>query len=127
MKDPFMDEDTMKYIMDTYLNDDHLEEFLEKNNLLMKQMHAGDESAVRKGLNHSGGLFRLNGIICATLFNYVDEDILDRIKALKDDHESFDGYSVSDFAIAALSLLGIEEYKGDSKKINSLIEVKFMF
>jgi hypothetical protein len=109
------------------MNDEDMQEILKEGKLFIKKMYSGDKSAVREGLDQPGALYRFNGIVCATLFNYTDEDIIDRIKALKDDHVFFSGYTVSDFAIAALSVLGIEEYKGDSRKINSLIEVKLNF
>ena len=37
------------------------------------------------------------------------------------------GYTVSDFAIAALDVLGIEQYKGNEENIKAIIESKFEF
>ena len=94
---------------------------------LLQRMKKGNKSAILEGLRHPGALFRINGIINVERYGLKDEEIIDYILDLKCDKISFDGYSVSDFAISALDLLDLEKYNGNDVAIKQLIESKFEF
>ena len=58
----------------------------------------------------------------------IDNDVINRIKELKKDNGSFwHDYLVSDFAYAALDVLGIDRYMGNKKETKELINVKLDF
>lgn len=98
-----------------------------ENKILLQRMKKGDKSAILEGLRHSGALFRINGIMNAERYSLKDKEIIDSILNLKCDKISFDGYSVSDFAISALDLLNLEKYEGNDVAIKQLIESRFEF
>ena len=94
---------------------------------LVNRMRNGEKSAIIEGLLHRGSIFRMNAIGFSSMIEDADADIVHEIQKLKDDSVMLDGYRVSDFAIAALSLMGVEEYKGDQKQVKDLITSKFDF
>ncbi len=96
-------------------------------NALIRRMESGQTDAILTGLRHKGALVRINGILNATRHSIKTDETIDLIRELKKDTISFDLYAVSDFATAALDLMGIEEYNGSKKQILNLIESKFDF
>ena len=54
-------------------------------------------------------------------------EIEQRIKELREDDAVLDGFSVSDFAIAALHLAGVEKYAGSKTCVEKLIVCRFDF
>lgn len=93
----------------------------------VKKMINGDKKTIIECLSFSGAIFRMDAIACACIHHYKDDEIIKKIKELKNDTISLDGYSVSSFAHAALELLGIEKYTGNNYKVVNLIESNFDF
>ena len=86
------------------------------DNDLIIAMKLGDKSRIYNGLVHNGAIYRINAIIQTVKHKILDDDIILKIQDLKEDNIKFIGvYKVSDFAISALVLLGIEEYYGDDE------------
>ena len=96
-------------------------------NELIEKMRSGNKAATIEGLFHGGAIFRMDAIGYSAIFHYDDTEIIARIRHLKDDLVTLDGYSVSDFAHAALDIMGVEPYCGDKITIKNLIELKFDF
>lgn len=96
-------------------------------NMLINEMQTGDRNAIYNGLFHSGAIYRMNAIAFATLHNIKDVDTISRIKELQNDDIMLDGFTVSDFANASLSLLKAEAYTGDKRAVKALIGSKFQF
>ena len=94
---------------------------------IVKNMSLGDKSAILKGLSHKGALVRMNSIAFAVSFRCTDESIIREIRKLKKDDAFVMGYFVSQFAISALHVLGIEAYEGNDEKIIEIIESEFIF
>lgn len=94
---------------------------------IVSNMAVGNEEAILYGLQHKGALIRVNGIINAVKYQCVNDEVSKIIYQLKDDMNIVEGYSVSQFAIAALHILKIETYTGDNEQINDLIEYEFDF
>lgn len=92
---------------------------------MIDEMKKGNEDAITYALNASGMLARVNGIIFATL--HQKKNLASKIRELLSDHTTAWGYETCDFATAALDILGVEKYHGDSEKIKRLIESKFDF
>ncbi len=90
-------------------------------------MMLGDQSAIFEGLSHSGVVVRINGIMNAVKFKSNDKKNIDKIISLKSDNQSVIGYTVSQFATAALHVLGIENYNGSDEQIHELIDSEFEF
>ena len=90
-------------------------------------MRNGDREAIMKGLSCQGAIYRMDAIAFASLNNIKDAEIVKRLKELKKDDVFLDGYTVGDFAVAALDNLGIEKYIGDDVRMKNLIESKFAF
>ncbi|MGN1347716.1 MAG: hypothetical protein ACI4VI_02110 [Acutalibacteraceae bacterium] len=97
------------------------------SNYLVNLMQNNDKQAIIEGLSHKGAIYRINGIIYSVLFSHTENETVSIIQNLKTDTTLFDGYSVSDFAIAALDLLSVEKYKGNEETILKLINSKFEF
>lgn len=98
----------------------HSQEFI--NNI-----HIGREKNISLALQQDGAIFKANGIISAVNHKIISENIVNQIKKLKDDKTLISGYFISEFAVAALDVLGIESYNGDNEKIVKLIDSKFNF
>ena len=96
-------------------------------NELIAKMKKGDKNAIISGLSHNGAIYRMNAISFSALHNIQDADVKKKITELTDDDISLDTYSVSDFAYAALDVMGIALYKGNSDSVKRLIESKFEF
>lgn len=96
-------------------------------NSLIDEMRNGNIDAIITGLTHHGAIYRMNAIAFFSLQNRNEKAAIKRIKVLKTDFSGVDGYSVSDFAIAALDILGIEKYTGSSRNIKLLIDCQFDF
>lgn len=98
------------------------------DNDLISAMKLGDENGIYRGLVHSGAIYRINAIIQTVKHKILSNNIISRIQELKEDDIRLMGvYKISDFAISALALLGIEEYRGDNEIILKLIKSKFDF
>lgn len=103
---------------------------MEKNreiNTIIANMQNGSRADIIYGLTDGSELLHINGIINAVKYSMDDEEIISKIRDLKDDHVDFHHYEVSHFALAALDILGIEEYNGNSKYVKSLIECRLVF
>lgn len=95
--------------------------------ITIERMRNGDREAIMKSLSCQGAIYRMDAIAFASLNNIKDAEIVKRLKELKKDDVFLDGYTVGDFAVAALDNLGIEKYIGDDVRMKNLIESKFAF
>ena len=96
-------------------------------NELISRMISGEREAIMRGLAHPGAIYRMNAIGQVYLNNMRDAEIIDKLMELKSDDIMLDGYTVGDFAVAALHNYGIEKYEGDKRTLKELIESKFGF
>ena len=96
-------------------------------NELISRMISGEREALLKGLSHPGAIYRMNAIGQVYLNNMRDAEIIEKLKVLKADDVMLDGYTVGDFAVAALHNFGIEKYEGDKRTLKELIDSKFGF
>ena len=96
-------------------------------NSLIEKMRKGEKQAIIDGLSRSGAIYRMNAISFSSIHKIKDAEVEKRIKALKEDDIILDGYSVSDFALAALDLMKVEKYTGDKRSVLNLIASKFEF
>ncbi len=92
----------------------------------INDIHKGIEKNVGLALEQDGAIFKVNGIFSAVNHKIKSQNIVDKIKELKSDNTVISGYFVSDFAVAALDVLGIEKYNGNVEKIKDLIGSKFV-
>ena len=102
-------------------------------------MFEGETDIIIEALVSEASFVRMNGIIEAVKHNKKENAIVNLIANLKEDNTGTfslrGGYEASDFAFAALDLLGIEKYSSqktnhsERKKetIKALIESKFNF
>lgn len=96
-------------------------------NSLIERMQRGEKQAIIEGLLHKGAIYRMNAISFSSICKLKDAEVETRIKDLKDDNIVLDGYSVSDFAHAALELMAVEIYTGNKPAVKELINSKFDF
>lgn len=94
---------------------------------LIVKVQKGEKNAVITALNHKGAIYRINGIINAARYSLIFPEIIDKILKLCNDNTFLDGYTVSDFAEAALELIGYKKYAGNNQSVHQLIESKFLF
>ena len=104
-----------------------MEKHLEKLQNLVNCMMLGDKKSISAGLSHNGALLRINGIINTVRFKLDDKNIITKIITLKSDNAVVDGISVSQIAVSALHVLGVEAYIGNDEQILELIESNFEF
>ena len=93
----------------------------------IRAMRLGDKNAILWGLKCTGLHYRINAIACAVMYNITDDDIIDAIKELKSETYTSIGTSASGCAYAALDILGIEKYAGDSREVKRYLNCKFDF
>lgn len=86
------------------------------------KMIRGDAEVIKKCLFSASKYARIDAIRWATYHHMESSDIVARIVELKNDDSVFFGYTVSNFAIAALEKMGIEKYEGDDEYQKDLIE-----
>ena len=96
-------------------------------NKLIDDMRKGDRRAILDGLFHPGAIYRMNAIGFSVVTGIRSVEIEQRIKELREDGAVLDGFSVSDFAIAALHLIGAEKYAGSKPRVKKLIACRFEF
>lgn len=85
-------------------------------------MISGDKKAIKKGLFSESKYVRMDALIWATYHYITENDIIERIKDLKKDDSVLSGYTVGNFAVAALENLNLEKYDGDDEYQKSLIK-----
>lgn len=99
----------------------------ESDRKLLEDIQNGEPSSIMKGLVHPGAFYRVNSILCACRFKVTDPPLKIYLDRLKTDDLVLNGYKVSEFAIAALDILGLEIYAGGDPRIRALIKSKFEF
>lgn len=60
---------------------------------------------------------------CVKVLN--DDEIINQLKELKNNHSIAMMNKISDCAIAALDIMGVEKYSGSNKKIIEIIKTKY--
>ena len=98
-----------------------------KSQEFINDIHLGNNKAIGLALDHAGALFRINGIIGVVTHHINSKIIIEKLKTLEADTNEVSGYLVSEFATAALDVLGAKKYNGDNEKISRLIASKFNF
>lgn len=93
-----------------------------KRSINICRMISGDRDLIAKSLFSENKYVRMDAILWATYHHMSTPDIIDRIKDLKKDDSLFLGYTISNFAIAALDNLGIEKYHGKDDYQKELIK-----
>lgn len=86
------------------------------------KMILGDKETIIKSLFSESKYARIDALIWATYHCVTESDIIERIKDLKKDDSVLAGYTVGNFAIAALENLNLEKYDGDDEYQKSLIK-----
>ena len=89
---------------------------------LSKRMRDGDIDAIIEGMMSDAGIYRAQAIVGAVNNKVIDSVIEEQLYKLKNDDLVVIGYSISDFAVAALDKFGIEKYIGNDPGILLLIE-----
>ena len=79
----------------------------------IRAMRLGDKNAILWGLKCTGLHYRINAIACAVMY--------------KSETYTSIGTSASGCAYAALDILGIEKYAGDSREVKRYLNCKFDF
>ena len=106
-----------------------LESFLEfENKMSIKdKMMSGDIQLIEQTISSDNNLGCVLAI-GASVKNQIKTDIIVRsLKKLKSKDEYEFCMNISELALAALHVLGIEYYYGDNKNVKELIESKFSF
>lgn len=99
----------------------------DKAEKLISEMNAGSIGAILEGLQYRGILYRINGICNSVKYNIIDANIIRELEKLMNDERTIYGYSISDFAYAALDLLGLRKYLGERLQVREFIVSKFDF
>lgn len=99
----------------------------EEDRKLFDQIQSGNSSAIMQGLSHPGAIYRINAIINAVQYKLQNPSLKIYLSRLKEDQIVMNGYKVSEFAVSALDILGLETYLGNDIRIKKLINSKFKF
>lgn len=97
----------------------------------LEKVYAGDKNEIIAAMLCDASFYRMNGIVEAVKHGLKEKAITRQIKNLMNDKTGAlslrGGYTVADFAIAALDVLEIEKYTGDEENIKAIIQSKFEF
>lgn len=85
------------------------------------KMIKGDKAIIKECLFSESKYVRMDAILWAAYHKLKDTDIVERISELKSDNSSGLGYTVGNYAVSALDVLGIEEYAGNDESQKALI------
>ena len=95
---------------------------------ITRKMLSGDKTAIIDGFISSSAVDNANAIICAVKYQLNEKPIVGQLERLSiNDTCLFGqnaGYRISDFALAALHLLGISAYNGSKENVLALIAAK---
>ncbi len=81
-----------------------------------------EEIKILDDLTHDGAAFRARGITECIKMRANTPNIIAALKKLKNDKVVLLGSTLSDFAVAALDIIGGEKYHGNDSNILSLIK-----
>ena len=93
----------------------------------VKRMIGGNIPAILSCLTSHRPLHRACGAMFAGLYHVKDDAVVNTIIRMKKDLTAIDGYTVGDFAVASLDVLGVEKYTGDRQEMKGLIATGFKF
>lgn len=99
----------------------------DENQNKIELMRLGDRTAILWGLQCYGLHFRTNAAVCAALYKLKDDEIIEALKRLKSENYTSIGTSASGCAYAALDMLGVDKYVGNSREVKNYLENKFEF
>lgn len=78
---------------------------------ICKMIH-GDAEAIKAGLFSDNPYYRMDALIWLTYHRLSAPELISRIQHLKNDESALMGYTIGNYAIAALSALNVEHYNG---------------
>lgn len=84
-------------------------------------------NSIVENLNKNGSFFKFNGIVECVRAKLITEETIFRLKQLKSDKSQIAGHTIADFSVAALDILGVENYTGNDAAIADLIKSKLNF
>ena len=90
---------------------------------MIDSMHAQDIEAIQYGLNSDVWIMKINALWGACKIKDLSDELKSKIVSLQDDNLKYNGYAVSDFATAAMDILGLKKYTGDDDIRKGLIQV----
>lgn len=97
----------------------------------LEKVYAGDKNSIISAMLCEASFYRMNGIVEAVKHGFKEPAIVRQIQNLTTDNTGTltltGGYTVSDFALAALHVLGIEAYGGNKENVRAIIDSKFGF
>lgn len=88
----------------------------------MIQMIQGNIEIIKSCLFSESKYVRMDALRWAAYHHLSDSDIIERIRELKKDDSILSGYTVSNFATAALEKMGIEKYTGSDTDQKAITE-----
>ena len=80
------------------------------------------KDTVLKQLNSKGAIHRARGILQCIVNKTVSEDEAAAIRLLTEDQVRVGGRTVGDHALAALHILGLQQYTGNNEVVIDLIK-----
>jgi len=96
-----------------------------KVQFLIDEMHRGNTEIICKGIESDNPLLCLNAIMAGARQGVKEKRYLEALKVAKGSKDRVLGFSVHNFSVAALHLLGAECYEGDDEDILALIQFGF--
>ena len=93
-----------------------------KRKMQICEMIQGNIELISGCLDSKNELVRMDAILWAAYHNCNDESTVSRIKELKTDSSGSMGYTVGDYAVAALDRLNIEKYSGNDRYMKAFID-----
>lgn len=86
------------------------------------KMVSGDKEIIKSSLFSESKYERMDALIWATYHKITENDVIERIKELKEDDSVVSIHTVGNYAVAALANLNIEKYSGNNKNQKELIK-----
>ena len=85
------------------------------------RMIQGDLNLIFECLQSQNELVRMDALLWAAYHGFSESNVASRIIELKNDDTAVMGFTVSDYAIAALDRLNIEKYSGKDFRMEEFI------
>ena len=85
------------------------------------EMIKGNKAVIKECLYSESKYVRMDSLLWTAYHKFSDPEIIERIIELKSDDSVLSGYTVGNYAIAALDALNIEKYSGDDDFQQDLI------
>lgn len=90
-------------------------------------MYDGSTVAILNGISSMSSVEVLNAIVAGTRLKLKDKEFIKGLEKAGNNEEALMGIPIKEFAMAALDILNIEKYSGNSVRVREMIQCGLKF